>query len=194
MKNQLIKISSILVLLVAASCASKKIEPKKETGELSDLPSWVLDPNVEGGIAAVGIASPSRGGIKFQIPKAEMDAKANIASIIESEVSRVTKEALRSSKINDVDDVDDFFSQATKDVVKNIPLSGVKRINIAKDKEGNLYVHMILKNEDYSDFLASSENSLMKKLKSAKMARENINESEKAAKTIFDELESERNR
>lgn len=195
MKNKIIVIlSSLLLLGTISSCANKKAEPKQDVGALSDLPAWVLSPEVEGGIAAVGIASPSKGGIKFQIPKAEMDAKANIASIIQTDISRVSKQALRESKVNDVNDVEDFFSQATKAVVKDIPLSGIKRINMYMAKDGSLYIHMLLKNEDYSKFLAEGENSMLNKLKSAKMGRQNIDEAQKAAKEMFDELESERNR
>lgn len=187
---------AVLGLIFTASCSSKK-EPRinpKLTGDLSNLPSWVLDPEVENGVAAVGIASPSRGGIKFQIPKAEMDAKANIAAIIRTEVSRVTKNSLREANVNDVNDVEEFFSQATKEVVKDIPLSGVKRINIYKGEDGTLYVHMLLKKEDYSDYLAESRDSFEKKLKKANIARENIAGAEKAAEKMFDELEKERNR
>jgi hypothetical protein len=195
MKNKIIiTLSSLLLLGMVFSCSSKKVEPKQDVGALSDLPAWVLSPEVEDGIAAVGIASPSTGGIKFQIPKAELDAKANIASIIQSDISRVTKQALRESKVNDVNDVEDFFSQATKEVVKDIPLSGVKRINMHLAKDGNLYIHMVLKNDDYSKFLSGSENSMLNKLKNARMGRQNIDEAQKAAKEIFDELESERNR
>ncbi len=183
--------SSIVILLAAASCATKKEKPKN-AGALNNLPAWVIDPAVADGVAGVGIASPSAGGIKFQIPKAEMDAKANIASTIQSEISRVTKQALRESKINDVNDVEDFFAQATKEVVKDLPLSGVKRINIFQAQDGTLYVQMVLKNEDYSKFLANSEKTFSERLKRAKMARQNIDEAQKSSQVIFDELEKER--
>lgn len=185
---------SIIAIFFAASCANK--EKPQDVGALDDLPAWVIDPNdgIKSGIAGVGIASKSRGGIKFQIPKAEMDAKANIAAIIQSEISRVSKEALRNSKINDVDDAEEFFSQATKEVVQNVPLSGIKRINIHKSKDGTLYVRMILTGQDYSEFLQSSEKSFKDRLRRSKMARENINDAEEAAKSMFNELEKERNR
>jgi hypothetical protein len=181
------------ISLSVFSCGKKNIsnqEVKKEN--LSDLPSWVLDPKLEDGIAAVGIASPSKGGIKFQIPAAELDAKANIAATIQSEISRVTKDSLRSANVNNADDVEQFFAQATKEVVKNLPLSGVKRVNIHQAKDGTLYVHMVLTNEDYSNFLKNSEKSFMNQLKKAEIGRANINKTEEAAKALFDELEKER--
>lgn len=195
MKNKiLITLSAAILAITTLSCSHKEAPKVADAGgALSDLPSWVLDPAMPDGVAAVGIASPSTGGIKFQIPKAELDAKANIASTIQSEISRVTKQALRESKVNDVNDVEDFFSQATKEVVKDLPLSGVKRINIFQGKDGTLYVHMILKDEDYSKFLKNSENSFKNRLKKSNLGRDNINKSEQAAKTAFDELEKERN-
>jgi len=193
MKN---KITSAIIVATLAlfsfSCSNKEATKKIDAGTLSDLPAWVLDPAMPEGVAAVGIASPSTGGIKFQIPKAELDAKRNIASIIQSEISSVTKQALRESKVNDVNDVEEFFSQATKEVVKDLPLSGVKRINIFQAKDGTLYVHMILKNDDYSKFLQASENSFANRLKKSGLGRDNINKSQEATKAIFDELEKER--
>ena len=194
MKNKILYTLSIAALSLSFACA--KNQPKStvdvKNSNLSNLPAWVLDPAVADGIGGVGIASPSKGGIKFQIPTAELDAKANIAAIIQSEISRVTKSSLRSANVNGEDDVDQYFSQATKDVIKNLPLSGVKRINIYKDTDGSLYVHMVLKNEDYSKFLQNSEKTFSASLKKANMGRDKINKAEAANKAIFDELEKER--
>jgi hypothetical protein len=192
------KISVLLAVLSLAmfSCSKNKLPnpalAKIDKGQLSNLPSWVLSPEVEGGVAAVGIASKSRGGFKFQISKAEMDAKANIATTIQSEISRVTKEALREAKVNDTDDVEEVFSQATKEVVRNMPLSGATRINIHQGTDGTLYVHMILKNKDYSSYIKSSQKVFEDRLKAAKLGRESINRSQEAVKGLFDELEKER--
>ena len=192
MKNKILSTGSVLAVIFTTAACSHKETKKVDAGNLSNLPAWVLDPSVADGVAAVGIAAPSTGGIKFQIPKAELDAKANIAATIQSEISRVTKQALRESKVNDVNDVEDFFSQATKEVVKDLPLSGVKRINIFQAQDGTLYLHMVLKNEDYSKFLQNSENNFNARLKKSGLARDNINKSEQASKAMFDELEKER--
>lgn len=183
-----------IALIFSVSCSKKADVVTQNAGnDLSDLPVWVLDPNVDEGVAAVGIASPSKGGIKFQLPKAELDAKANIAATIQSEISRITKDSLRSAKVNDVDDVEEFFAQATKEVVKDLPLSGVKRLNIFKSDDGTLYVHMVLRNEDYTKFLANSERNFQARLAKSNLGRENINKSQEATKELFDELEKERN-
>ena len=194
MKTNLIKkVTCALIIASAAltfSC-SKKEKPQNKS-EVQDLPNWVLDPNVADGVAGVGIAAPSKGGLKFQIPNAELNAKASIASIIQSEISRITKNSLKSANVNQDDDVEEFFAQATKEVVKNLPMSGAKRINIYIAKDGTLYVHMVLKNEDYTKFLKNSEKNLEARLKKSGLSRDNINKSEQASKALFDELDKER--
>lgn len=193
MKNKILLAASVAAIIFSSAC-SKKDEKniKAISGDLKDLPVWVLDPAVKDGVAGVGIASPSKGGIKFQIPKAELDAKANIAATIQSEISRITKDSMRSAKVNENDDIEEFFAQATKEVVKNLPLSGVKRINIFKAEDGTLYVHMLLSNEDYSKFLSDSQKTFETNLAKSNMARENINKTEEASKELFSELEKER--
>lgn len=195
MKNKILTAVAAVALTFTFACA-KKETPKNLNvkNDLSSLPSWVLDPSVPDGVGAVGIASPSQGGIKFQLPKAELDAKANIAATIQSEISRITKDSLRSARVNDNDDVEEFFAQATKEVVKNLPLSGVKRLNIFKSEDGTLYVHMVLKNDDYTKFLQNSERTFQARLAKSKLGRENINQSQAATKELFDELEKERDK
>lgn len=190
MKKKLLITLSIAALSLSFACAKKEGSPKTE--DLSNLPSWFADPSVSDGVAAVGIASPSRGGIKFQLPKAELDAKANIAKIIQSEITRITKSSLRSAKVNDNDDVEEFFAEATKEVIKDLPLSGVKRTDIFQAKDGTLYVRMVLKNEDYSQFLENSQKTFEARAAKSNMARDNINKTQAATKELFDELEKER--
>ena len=191
MKKTLLLSNVVVALSLVFSCAPKEV--KKTSGnDLGDLPEWVLDPKIKDGVAAVGIASPSRAGITVQLPKAELDAKANIAATIQSEVSRVTKNALRSGKVNDADDVEEFFAQASKEVVKNLPLSGARRIHMFKSQDGTLYVHMMIDDQDYSKFLKNSQKDYEEKLKKSNLSRDSIDKSQAATKDLFDELEKER--
>ncbi len=191
MKNKIL-IALVVVLSFSTSCAKKSSVSANPKSELANLPNWVIDPSVKDGVGAVGIASPSKGGIKFQLPKAELDAKANFAATIQSEVTRVSKNSMRSAKVNDDDDVEEFFSQATKEVVKNLPLSGVKRLNIFQSEDGTLYVQMVLLKEDYSKFLENSEKTFAARAAKSGLSRENINKTQAATKELFDELEKER--
>lgn len=191
MKNRTI-IAVLGLSLALSSCAgtgANQSEINTNKGNLANLPDWVLNPEIEGGVAAVGIAAPSVGGIRFQIAKAEMDARANIANTIGSEISRITKNSLREANVSGVNDVEDFFAQATKEVVRDLPLSGVKRINIFEAPDKTLYVHMLLTQKDFSQYIASSQRNLEAKLNRANLSRENINRSQEASKELFDELE-----
>lgn len=183
------KLHILFLILAISSCAKNKSFVNNTKAE---LPDWINAEESKGEIGAVGIASPSKGGYKYQIQIAELDAKGNIAAKINSEISRVTKSALRSANVNMSDDVEEFFSQATKEVVKDMPLAGVVRDKVYLAKDGTLFVHVILKEGAYDSFLESAEKSLSNRLKKAKLSRENINESEKATKAVFNELEKER--
>ena len=192
MKKTILLSNVVIALSLLFSCAPKEAKKTSTNNELGDLPEWVLDPKIKDGVAAVGIASPSRAGITVQLPKAELDAKANIAATIQSEVSRVTKNALRSGKVNDADDVEEFFAQASKEVVKNLPLSGARRIHMFKSQDGTLYVHMMIDDKDYSKFLKNSQKDYEEKLKKSNLSRDSIDKSQAATKELFDELEKER--
>ena len=192
MKKTLLLTNVFVALSLLFSCAPKETKKTSGNNDLGDLPEWVLDPKIKDGVAAVGIASPSRAGITVQLPKAELDAKANIAATIQSEVSRVTKNALRSGKVNDADDVEEFFAQASKEVVKNLPLSGARRIHMFKSQDGTLYVHMMIDDQDYSKFLKNSQKDYEDKLKKSNLSRDSIDKSQAATKDLFDELEKER--
>ena len=193
MKNKFLTAAAIAALSLSFSCGHKTETPNiNAKNELSNLPNWVIDPSVENGVGGVGIAAPSKGGLQFQIPKAELNAKANIASTINSEISRITKNSLRSAQVNGADDVEEFFAEATKEVVKNLPLSGVKRVNMFKAPDGSLYIQMVLKNEDYSKFLEASEKTFAARAAKSNLGRDNINKAQVATKELFDELEKER--
>lgn len=199
--KQIAKLSCLMCCAVAAlsisACGGKKgiqESPNIKEENIDKLPDWVINPEVPNGVAAVGIAAPSRGGLQFQIPKAELDAKTKIAALIQSEVSSVTKNAMRESNTNGMNDVENVFTQATKEVVDNMPMSGVKRINMWQHKDGTLYVHMLLDNSDYSQYITNSRKIYEQRLRDANLKPESLTKAQSAVQSLFDELETERNR
>jgi hypothetical protein len=175
------------------SCNSKKIiEENKVSAELAHLPNWVLNPNLEDSIAAVGISPKNRGGLRFQIPQAEADARANIAAQINTEISRLTKDALRSADISGNQDVESTFSQVTKALIKKVPLRGAKRINMYKDPtDGSLYIHMSLDNEMILNYFKQKKQLFANSLQANNIARDNLDKAEKAVEKMFNELDKE---
>lgn len=194
--KKLILVSAVLLSLTGCFGGKKTAtrNDKPKITNIDKLPKWILEPDVKDGVAAVGMAQPSRGGLQFQIPKAETDARANIATKIQSTISRVTKQSLREANVNGVNDVEDVFTQASKEVVADIPLSGAKRINMHQDKDGTLYIHMKLTTEDYTQYLKNSQKIYEERLQKANLSRENLNRAQEATKALFEELEEERNK
>jgi|SaaInlStandDraft_7_1057024.scaffolds.fasta_scaffold07363_6 hypothetical protein len=178
-----------LMALMAAGCSTKQEQPRSE---LDNLPKWVLDPYIDGTIAAVGMSPASTGGLQFQIPKAEADARANIAAQIETIVSRLTKDALREVKIADQNDVENVFSQATKSLIKEVPLSGARRRNMFKDpEEGTLFVHMSIDNQMIQDYMRKNQSAIEASVASSNLSRSNIKKSQEAVRELFTDLNKE---
>lgn len=182
-------------VIFLGACAVKKEEVKQQDNSaLSHLPSWVLDPTVEGKIAAVGMAPKSRGGLQFQIPQAESDSRANIAAQISTEVSRLTKNALREARVAGQDDVENVFSQVTKNVIKKIPLMGAKRINMYKDPaDGALYIHMAVDSDMIANYFKQNKKLFSDSVQNASLSRDRINQAQKAVDGLFKELDKELN-
>jgi hypothetical protein len=183
----------VFSLLMIVSCASKNKDAEIESkSALNHLPSWVLTPEVKGSIAAVGIAPKSKGGIQFQIPQAESDARANIAAQIETEVSRLSKDSLRAARIGDDEQVENVFTQATKTIIKKIPLRGARRINIYKDpEEGSLYVHMKIDSEMVAGYFEDNKKLFSDTLRKSAVDRAKLDDAEKAVEHLYKELDKE---
>lgn len=144
----------------------------KSSGKLDDIgaPSWVFNPSSLAKspteVSAVGIGESSQGGLKVQLAQAEADARGGIANQILSEVARITKDAVRETKVAGADDVEKVFSQATQEVVRDLPLSGTARTNIWQDpKTDVLYVRMVLDGQRVVSHLDDSMAIYDKRLK-----------------------------
>ena len=199
-----INMKKLSILLFASisllqSCGDSKKEHEKsfvETGKLSqlNLPEWVIDPSVEGKIAAVGIAPKTVGGIKMQIAQAEADAIANMATQIQTSVSRITKESMRRAGVSTEEKtsevVDQYFAQATKNIVKNVPISGAKRKNIYQSpSDGALYIQMVIDQGAVKEYLISMSDTVAQGMKDFGATQKTIAQTENAMKDLFSELE-----
>lgn len=196
---KMFKVAAIAMvgMMALTGCAEKKPEPqpgKSGMVDIENMPEWVLNPTVENGIGVVGVAKYSRHGIRVMLPKAEMDARAKLAAEIQTEVSRLSKNAMRQANINELDDYEEQFSQATKSVVKKIPLSGAQRVAMYQDKQaGDLYVHMVIQKREVGNFLAKNAQSVKDQMREAKMTRERLDDAMKVMDNMVDELNAETN-
>ncbi len=193
------KFSYIFIVLLAlvVSCGKKEEKPKpKDIGSLQNLqlPEWVIDPSIEGMVSAVGIAPNTAGGIKMQIAQAEADAMANMAAQIQTKVSRVTKESMRRAGVATGGDqqeaVDSYFAQATKSIVKDVPISGAKRKNIFQSPiDGSVYIQMVLDQSVVRTYLLETSSTLAKGMKNFDVTQKTIAQTEMAMKDLFSELD-----
>ena len=189
------KIALLLLSFFVFSCG-KSPAPQQQTGAIQtlQLPDWVIDPYIEGTISAVGIAPKTAGGIKMQIAQAEADAKGNMAAQIQTKVSRVTKESLRRSGVateaGEKEAVDSYFAQATKSVVKEVPLIGAKRRNIFQSPvDGTLYVQMYIDQDPVKEYLQESAKNVASGLKDFNSTQKTIKQTEESMKELFDEID-----
>jgi len=197
--KNILGLSGVVALLLFSGCSSKTTPPPMPTPEeqiesnadaLDDLPSWVVEPKVDGALAAVGMAPKSRHGLSVMIPQAELDGRGRLAAKIQSEVSRLQESSLRNSKLNAYDDIDDTFRSVTKEVVNKIPLSGARRTKMYQDPQGNLYVLMVIERKEVGEDIASMSDEYKEQLESAKLTRENIEEGMRVLDESIKKLEN----
>ncbi len=187
---------ALFAVFVSCTKPPVDVQKPKDVGSLQQLqlPEWVVDPSVQGMISAVGIAPKTAGGIKMQIAQAEADAIANMAAQIQTSVSRVTKESLRRAGVasdgKNLEAVDSYFAQATKSLVKNVPISGAKRKNIFQSPiDGSLYIQMVVDQTLVQEYLVGTSGTLASGMKNFNMTQRTIAQTENAMKDLFSELD-----
>ncbi len=136
---------------------------KSKYGKLAEInaPEWVFDSNIVAKnadeISAVGMSDVTQSGLRIQWMQAEMDARTKIATQLLVEVSKISKDAIRQTKVAGVEDVQKIFSQASQEIVRDLPLSGVKKTHLWQDpKTDILYIRMVLKSKEVNDHLKDS--------------------------------------
>lgn len=199
-KISIVLLASISLLQACGTPKNVKEKSFQDTGKLTqlNLPEWVIDPSIEGKIAAVGIAPKTAGGIKMQIAQAESDAVANMAAQIQTSVSRITKESMRRAGVStdskNSEAVDQYFAQATKSLVKDVPISGAKRKNIYQSpSDGTLYIQMVVESAAVKEYLISMADDLAKGMKDFGVTQKTISQTENSMKDLFSELEASKN-
>jgi hypothetical protein len=182
-------ISLAFIIVMAISC--------KNYGKLEEIgaPDWVFNPssvakNVNE-VSAVGIGEQSKGGLKVQIAQAESDARGNIANQILSEVARISKDAIRKSTVADVEDVEKVFSQATQEIVRDLPLSGATKTHMWQDPKTNiLYIRMAMEGKKVASHLNDSMEIYDKRLKRSGLGNQDSFKSDQLISTFNKEIDS----
>jgi hypothetical protein len=191
--------SAVAVSLAVTGCMgkpSKQENKPAEIGALSqmELPNWVVNPYSElpsGVIAGVGISKkPAENEqLRFLIIQAEAQARAEIATTLQTEISRLTKDAMQSASIDAMTAVETSFATVTSEVVKNVPLSGAVRDKIFQDKNGVIYVRIVINSAVVKNYLEDSISNYSEAMQKAGATRDQIKKTNASMKHLFDELD-----
>jgi hypothetical protein len=127
-------------------------------------PDWIFDAysvntSTDGSkeIAAVGIGEKTAAGIKVQIAQAEVDARANIANQINSEIARVTRDFMKTKNINTKEEFEKEFIQVTEEIIRDLNLANVVRTHIWQDvKTEAVYVRMATNSKMINELVKNS--------------------------------------
>jgi hypothetical protein len=125
---------------------------------LAGAPMWVLDPSVDGGVAAVGSAQKSPGGLQFQRTEALANARDELARILSVKVNNMVKNFSQATGVGDAQTFEKVAQQVSKQVASQT-LSGSKQKAIwINPVSGELFVHVIL---DPEAVKAAAKSSVM---------------------------------
>ena len=197
MKTKIIVTMGVASAILMSGCTSSGVPEPKTSHEkkqemvdvVNNLPAWIVNPKVEGGIASVGMTGYSKHGLQVMLPQAEMDARAKLAGQIQTVISQLQKKAMRHVKINEIDEFENSFKSATKEVIKKMPLSGAQRINMFQSKDGTLYVHTVIQKREVSQYMGGMKTTYKQHMEDAKLSRENIDEGMKVLDGMMKELD-----
>lgn len=113
---------------------------------LGNLPTWVLNPYVEGAQSAVGMVVVGRSGTANARNKAVARARVELANQMEIKVQAMTKDYSSVVGEGDNEIVESAFSQVSKQVSRQT-LSGSRQMDMFMTSNKELYVLMAIPNE-----------------------------------------------
>lgn len=142
--KKVILLLSILAL-VLTGCMDKKGEAPKQVADpcFVGAPSWVLNPQIEGGLAATGSAKKSAAGMQFTRDAAMANARSEISRMIEVKVNTMMKDFTQVTGVGDAETVDKVTSSVSKQISSQ-SLQGSQQKDIWMSPCGELYVFVVL--------------------------------------------------
>ncbi len=117
--------------------------PVQVKNKFANAPKWVLDPQVEGGIAAVGIAAATPAGMSFQRTQALGNGRDELARQLEVKVTNMLKDFTQVTGVGTAATVDKVASNVSKQVASQT-LAGSKQKAMWIAEDGELYILVAL--------------------------------------------------
>jgi hypothetical protein len=149
MKRVVLFLSIIaLIPLIGTSCGKKEkkveqVQAEQWKKEFANAPKWVLNPEVEGGLSAVGSAKIGPAGIQFARTEALANARDELARMLSIKVKNMIKNFTQTTGIGDQTTVDKVSAQVSKQVASQV-LNGSKQKDMWISPSGELYVLVVL--------------------------------------------------
>jgi len=152
MKKSILSLAVIASFPFVLDSCGKKEEPKQEiskvqnskwASELANAPEWVLNPQREGGLSAVGSAKIGPAGIQFARTEALADARNELARQINVKVKNMVKNFTQVIGAGDQQTVDKVSVHVSKQVTAQT-LNGSKQADMWISPSGTLYVLVVL--------------------------------------------------
>jgi hypothetical protein len=157
------KLILIISVLAFALIGCGKQEPKQQLADpcFVGAPSWVLNPTVEGGLAAVGSAAKSAAGMQFTRDAAMANARSELARMIDVKVNTMMKDFTQVTGVGDAQTVDKVTSSVSKQIASQ-SLQGTAQKEIWMSPCGELYVLVVLNPAKVADLTKQQVTSSLK--------------------------------
>ncbi|MDD5771902.1 MAG: LPP20 family lipoprotein [bacterium] len=155
MKKKMISLSILAIAVVfSAGCGTtkavtKQTDTQQDTtvqSEFKDAPKWVTTSQVEGGIAAVGIAKVGKAGMSFARTEALANGRNELARMMELKVKNMVKSFMNVTGVGNGEMVDRVSADVSKQVASQTLNGTTLRDSWASPKD-NLYVLIVIDNE-----------------------------------------------
>lgn len=152
MKKTLAVAVIVSASLFLASCGEKKpaqpqqpakVQNQQWANEFANAPRWVLNPEMEGGLAAVGSAKIGKAGIQFARTEAMANARDELARMLSVKVKNMVKNFTQQIGVGDEQTVDKVSAQVSKQVTSQV-LNGSRQKDMWISPSGELYVLVVL--------------------------------------------------
>lgn len=141
MKKIVLLVAAMTLLL--AGCIGGQPEKKLADPCFEGAPQWVINPAVEGAIAAAGSAKKSAGGMQFTRDAAMASARSEISRVLEVKVKTMMKDFTQVTGVGDAQTVDKVTSSVSKQISSQV-LQGTMQKDAWFSPCGELYVLVVL--------------------------------------------------
>lgn len=143
LKNALICFFVISLAFAVTGCGKKdtaadKVDNKFYSEEFKNAPKWVMMPEIEGGIAAVGSAKIGKAGMQFARNEALANGRSELANMAAIKVKNLIKNFSQTTGIGDTETVDKVSSQITKQVASQL-IAGSRQKDMWISPSNELY-------------------------------------------------------